>query len=182
MDKEIPKWIDNTWQLSATTLMLFVQVAVLVNMMLPVVLTAACLFLVQILVVYRTNRELRRFANTAMGPVLTTVNECVNGRQVIRTMDARESFENRLCSNLDEYHRFSFSALASVNAGGVFAFLICFVTASSTSTIVIIHKDQYPPSFCALALTYSFLMPYFLSFVSMTIQLLLTALTGSGPT
>ncbi|OLQ04967.1 ABC transporter C family member 2 [Symbiodinium microadriaticum] len=178
VDKEIPKWIDNAWQLSATTLMLFVQVVVLVNLMLPVVVTAACLFVLQIIVIYRTNRELRRYANAAMGPVLTTVNECVNGRQVIRTMDARDFFEKRLCANLDDYHRFSFSALGSVNAGGVFAFLICFLTASSTSAVVIVNRDQYPPSFCALALTYSFLMPYFLNFLSMTVQLLLTALTG----
>jgi len=178
VDKEIPKWIDNAWQLSATTLMLFVQVVVLVNLMLPVVVTAACLFVLQIIVIYRTNRELRRYANTAMGPVLTTVNECVNGRQVIRTMDAKDFFEKRLCANLDDYHRFSFSALGSVNAGGVFAFLICFLTASSTSAVVIVNRDQYPPSFCALALTYSFLMPYFLNFLSLTVQLLLTALTG----
>ena len=178
VDKEMPKWFDYTWQLSATVLMLFVQVSLLVNLMLPVVLATGGVFILKVRVVYRTNRWLRGCANAAMGPVLTTVNECVNGRQVIRIMEAGEFFEHRLCSQLDAHHAFSYAALASVNCGGMLAYFICFLTAGSTSALVIANRDRYPPSFCALALTYSFLLPYFLNLLSMGVQMLLTSLTG----
>ncbi|CAJ1383184.1 unnamed protein product [Effrenium voratum] len=178
VDKEIPKWLDNNWQISANALMLCVQVIIVVNLMFPVMVVAAVLFFMVVVIINRTNRELRRLANAAMAPVLTTVNECVNGRHVVRTMNAADFFKRRLCRHLDEYHSFSLSATAVVNTGGMCSYFICFLISSSASIMIIANKDQYKPSFAALALTYSFYMPYFFQALTQISQLLMNSLTS----
>jgi len=178
VDKEIPRWVDNVWQISTTAVMLSVQVVALVPMMLPIMVIALFLFIWQVMVINRTNRELRRYANTAMGPVLTTVSETVNGRHVLRPMNAATCFRKRFCHQLDEYHRFSFSAFGTINCGSVFAYLISFLISFSTSSLIIVEREKYEPSFSALALTYSFLLPYFFNIFSQIVQLLMNSLTS----
>lgn len=55
------------------------------------------LFLYQLSIVDRTNRETKRFANQAFGPILTNANELSNARISIQSMKLGAFFVARHC-------------------------------------------------------------------------------------
>eukprot|EP00929_Paragymnodinium_shiwhaense_P013122 TRINITY_DN120988_c0_g1_i1.p1 TRINITY_DN120988_c0_g1~~TRINITY_DN120988_c0_g1_i1.p1 ORF type:complete len:1305 (+),score=261.90 TRINITY_DN120988_c0_g1_i1:86-4000(+) len=177
VDKEIPRWMDNTWQLTTSVVMIGAQVAHLVPQMAPVVFVSYVLFAFQVFVINRGNRELRRFANTELGPLLTTVNEASNGRHVLRPTGTCSHFRARFCRQLDRYHRFSYAAYSTVNSGVIMAYSISLTISAAAASFIIVWRDEFEPSYAALALTYSFTLPYFLNVISTVVQLLLNSVT-----
>merc|ERR1712232_584021 len=152
-----------------------VQITVVVPIMAPVLLACYVLYFWLVHVVNRTNRELRRLANSQMGPMLTILNESGNGRLLLRTMDAESAFRRRYCKQLDEYNRFSYSSASVVTSGQAWIYIISFIISCAAGALILVSRDSYKPSMMALALTYTFLLPYFLNIFAMIFQFLLNS-------
>jgi len=131
-----------------------------------------------VMIVNRTTRELRRCANGTMGPILTNINETANCRLVLRTMDVGLLFQERLCAELNEYLRFQYASMSCVNCGTLSAYTLAFIISAGTTTFILADRHSYTPSFVALALTYSFNLPYFLNICSQIFMQLLNSLTS----
>lgn len=178
VDKELSRWVDNNCQIFVTAVTLCVQVTVLVPHLVLVLVLAGPAYAWIVMSVNKTTRELRRCASAAMGPILTTVNEAANCRLVLRTMGVDWLFRERLCAEMDEYLRFQYAGMSCVNCGTLSAYMLAFAISGGTTVFILADRQSYSPSYVALALTYSFNLPYFLNIFSQIFMQLLAALTS----
>jgi len=151
---------------------------VLVPEMIPVWVFSSFFYAWLVIVVNRTARELRRCANAANGPILTSVNEVANCRLVLRTVGAGRLFRESICVDLDEFLRFNYANTSCVNCGTLSAYVLSFVISGGITAAILANRQSYTPSFVGLALTYIFNMPYFLCGFSQIFMQLLDALTS----
>ena len=91
VDNYLSFWIDNFHQLGSSLLVLIIVTSVLVPQV--IVLEVLCLvsFGFMIEAVDRSNREMKRISNNCMGPILSNVQEALNGRVLSRAMGAATS-------------------------------------------------------------------------------------------
>ena len=95
VDNYLSFWIDNLHQLGSSLLVLIVVVSVVVPQV--IVLEVLCLvsFVFLIEAVDRSNREMKRISNNCMGPILSNVQEALNGRVLSRAMGLSSYFPAR---------------------------------------------------------------------------------------
>eukprot|EP00746_Dinoflagellata_sp_MGD_P040738 gnl/MRDRNA2_/MRDRNA2_19840_c0_seq1.p1 gnl/MRDRNA2_/MRDRNA2_19840_c0~~gnl/MRDRNA2_/MRDRNA2_19840_c0_seq1.p1 ORF type:complete len:439 (-),score=68.47 gnl/MRDRNA2_/MRDRNA2_19840_c0_seq1:165-1373(-) len=113
-----------------------------------------------------------------MAPVLTTINETCNGRLILRSMRVEEAFRERFCEQMDEYSHFNYASLSVMSGGVILSYAVAFAISSCTASLIIAGAVHVSPSYVALALTYSFNLPFFLNALSQDSQILLGMLTS----
>jgi ABC-type multidrug transport system fused ATPase/permease subunit len=171
--------IDDMTHFLFLNIALFGIIGYIVPQIIPVLFAAIVAYSLQVRAIDRTNREVKRQTNTALGPVMTLVQETVNGRALIHAMEFNDYFQARMCHNMNEWTRFNFFSSTIANAGYFFVSFIGFVVSMSTASVVVATKENFErPATIGVALGYSFLLPYFLGLFSSMIQMLLTALTS----
>ena len=115
--------------------------------------------------IFQSLRQMKRIANTAMSPVVTNVSEAVRGRLVGRTLGCESFFVLRHLNACQHYLQASYTSMTLMQFNAVMTQVIA-VTVSSTVSIFVLLNPDTDPNLAGIALTYSFLLPYFLSLAS----------------
>lgn len=172
VDLRLPTMFDHMSQMCMMMGIILTTICIMVPWMLIflVVLLPAYVFLD--VAVNRSSREVKRLTNSAMSPILTLVQEAANSRLLLRVTGQGPWLLERTMTSVDTYNSGFFAAQslmgflrfvgttigASVSVG--LSFLLCAYPELSEMT-------PGGPVTLGLALTYSFVIPYFLSFVSL---------------
>ena len=91
----------------------------LVPVLTPVMLCGSFAYALEVVAVDRSNREVKRFANNAMSPILTNLLESSSGRVIIREMGYSELFVARQAGFVDDFNAYNFFAATAVAWGMV---------------------------------------------------------------
>ena len=70
-----------------------------------VVLVAATLYILQMMVVDRGQRDVKRATNAALAPVMSNLQECLTGRITVRCMGCEQYFIERHQQRVDAFTR-----------------------------------------------------------------------------
>jgi ABC-type multidrug transport system fused ATPase/permease subunit len=135
-------------------------------------------FMFQYVAIDRSNREIKRMTNSAMSPILTNMSEICRARFLIRTMELGAFFHARHCRFADYFNRLNYFSSAIFNWGMLFGSILSAVIATGTAMSILAEKEKYDPTLAGLALTYGFLLPYFLQMYSGILTFLKLSLTA----
>jgi len=172
---------DNFVQMVLTACVLVITISIVVPMLIPLVLLFAAVYCFQVMAVDKTNREVKRFANVAISPVISNVKELLQGQQVIRSMKLQELFwakhlryvmhyaeRQYAASTIIQCDLFATQGMASLLAVGCSVIIV-----SSQGTGMAIETDE-----AAMALAYAFLVPFFLGAVTQLMAMMQQAFTA----
>ena len=108
VDLQLSSWLDSLTQLGFQFIaMVAVVIWILPQAAVPVVL-ATCVYVFASTAVNRTNREIKREANQAMGPVQSNVAESVRASLIARVMRCEAFFTKRHHVCADSFNRANF--------------------------------------------------------------------------
>jgi ABC-type multidrug transport system fused ATPase/permease subunit len=178
VDRSLAFIFDDIFQFSFLVLALCVVVSYIVPTLCVVITAGLALFGVTVVVVDRANREVKRYANQALAPVLTNVAETVGARELIRCMDLEPFFVGRHCSHVDRYTAATYTSHSLVNFSTLVAAGIAFALSCAASLVVVVQRASFEPGMVGLALVYSMTLPYFLGILSLTFPIGFAALTS----
>ena len=118
-----------------------------------------------LLIAFRAVREAKRITNTALSPAITNISEAVRGRLVGRALGCESFFVTRHTKYIDAYLVASYtsSTLMQFNGFVTQSFSLSISTLTGFYTLLSGNVDA---SLAAIALTYSFMLPYFFMVVS----------------
>eukprot|EP00937_MAST-01D_sp_MAST-1D-sp2_P002912 g2912.t1 len=146
--------------------------------LLPVLLAGLAVYGWLVVCADRSNRECKRMVNNALSPLLTHVTEVHAGRTLVATMGLASYFEARYMAAVDAYNRYNYVS-SSLEQWTVLATnSISFVASTATCAFVLYDSGGRSPVLAGLAVTYSFLLPYFLAMLSMMIGYAFKAATS----
>jgi ABC-type multidrug transport system fused ATPase/permease subunit len=154
VDRMLAFIFDDCFQFFFLLLALFFVVCYIIQPLIPVVLVGVIVFALQLLAVDRTNREVKRYANQSLAPVLTNIAETVGSREIIQVMNLQNYFCKRHWNAVDDYCRFNYCTASLQHWGSLVSLLIAFVLSSCAAMIVVFQRESYNPSLVGLALTY----------------------------
>ena len=173
--------VDDIWNFTFLIVALVVIISVVIPEMSAVLAVGLSLYVTQFLAVDRVNREAKREANMALAPLITVVTECVNARELTRVLRCEDFFSTRTWKALDEYGRYNHFSLSVLNWGAFQTCFISFVVSIAAALLVVLQRGSGrfdDPSQIGLALSYSFLLPYFLQVYSMVMSIFTSGLTS----
>ncbi|CAE8587300.1 unnamed protein product [Polarella glacialis] len=172
VDLFLPATIDHTCQTVAMTLVVVAGLCVVIPWTSLFIVLVAPAYLRLDRLVNRSSREVKRVCNNSLSPVLTLMQEASASRMLLRVMEQDAWLHERLEVHLDVYNNASYishSLLTFLRFQGSMIG-IC----SSTIALFLLWGmpslvDSAPggQASIGLALTYSFVIPYFISYVSM---------------
>ena len=70
-----------------------------------------------VVLIDRTNREVKRYGNSTLSPVLTNLSETVAGRAVIQATGLGPYFQRKHWRTMDAYMRFTYFSTSLINLG-----------------------------------------------------------------
>lgn len=180
VDRPMSFVFDDFFHFSFSLLATSVTVAIIIPPLFAFMVLSIGLFVIQVFLVDRTNRETKRFANQALAPTLTNLAEIAQGRSVIQSnLSAGERFFlNRHHECVNEYNKFALLSSSIVNLGTMITGLIAFVVAAGAAFLVVFQRDTLNPSIIGLALVYSQTQPYLLQILSVVVPIGLSCLTS----
>merc|ERR1711871_425980 len=160
---------------------LVIIICVAIPEMSAVLMVGLGLYGMQFLAVDRVNREAKREADQALAPLLTVVTETVGARDLTRVLKCDAFFSERAWAALDAYDRFNHFSLSILNWGSFQTCFISFAVSILAALLVVLQRGSGRfaiPSQVGLALSYSFLLPYFLQVLAMIMSLFTSGLTS----
>eukprot|EP00746_Dinoflagellata_sp_MGD_P009749 gnl/MRDRNA2_/MRDRNA2_119928_c0_seq1.p1 gnl/MRDRNA2_/MRDRNA2_119928_c0~~gnl/MRDRNA2_/MRDRNA2_119928_c0_seq1.p1 ORF type:complete len:493 (-),score=83.94 gnl/MRDRNA2_/MRDRNA2_119928_c0_seq1:253-1680(-) len=176
---ELAFFIDNSSQFAVTILALLVVIVVVAPVSVAVVVPSLIAYFALTDATDRTNRELKRMCNAAMAPVLSNLAECRQSRSMLRLEMCSESFfEDRHKTYINEWSRQNYNSNALLTFTRISSVLIS-TSISAASGAWVLFSDTVAAAQAGIALTYSFLIPYFFGMgcqVAMMLKTLLTSL------
>lgn len=159
----------------------FCQILVVVGMLVAVVPMVAAflpfalgLYGVKLVASDRCTRALKRLANAAMSPVVTGFTQVIHtqGRPVIRSMALGETRWQSYAAAVDELNRHNFLASAVISWQTLCSYGIAFLVSAVSATWVLWGPVRTPNAQIGLALTYAFILPYFLLYFAFCASIL----------
>jgi ABC-type multidrug transport system fused ATPase/permease subunit len=171
VDIQLGFFFDNLMQFTFTLLVICIVVIAIVPLVAPFVFLGMFAYAANVVAVDRSNREAKRMSNAAMAPILSTITECINGRTQLRVMAESEFMSHRFNSHVDEFSRQNFFSGSVINWGMFISYVVSSIVSALTAIFIFMNKDEYSAAFVGLALTYSFLVPYFLLHYSFIISM-----------
>jgi len=178
VDIRLALYIDNYLQIGAIIFVLLATMCVTVPPVTGFVVFGMVLYLVEVLAVDRANREVRRMVNNAMSPMLTNFSETANGRLITQTMGLQSYFLKRHLEFTDRFSSMSLASFALINWGRHACNVASFSISLATALLVLLQRDRYSETQISLALTYAFLVPYFLMVQSMNASFISVGFTS----
>ena len=170
--------LDNNCQFSCTLVVLAVMVCALVPVVTPSIVIGGAVYAVQVVAVDRTNREVKRLANASMAPILTVFVEANGCRLLARSMELERFFGAKQAAAVDEFNRHNYFAAATMSFAMMTAQIISFAVSTLTAAVILARRSSFAPADAGLALTYSFLIPYFMGFFSFQISTIKSSLAS----
>jgi ABC-type multidrug transport system fused ATPase/permease subunit len=166
IDIHLPHYVDNVVQFALTLVVLALVLVALIPFVAIALVVSMPVFVFQTIAVERSNRSVKRMANEAMSPVLSTISECASGRSTIAVMRLQPFFTKRFHAQVDEFNRFNFVSSSLINWGMMVSYVVSMVISATTAALLIDKRAEYEDSIIGLSLTYSFLFPYYLLYFS----------------
>eukprot|EP00501_MAST-03F_sp_TOSAG23-6_P002669 GSMAST32.ASY1.ANO1.2816.1 assembled CDS len=173
VDLNVPRFFDNFMQFTCVLLALIFLVIFLVPLIAPILLLAGSAFGYVTILVNRAARKVGRERNNLMSPIQSILGEIVCGRVVIRAMNL-ELFNFAI----DAWNKENFLLLSLTAWAQTASYSLSTVISSGTAIIIVMQRQSFNPSGAALALTYSYLIPYFLLHYCFIINQLNNCLTS----
>lgn len=117
--------------------------------------------------------------NNAMSPVLTCLGEIgdSHGKLLVRAMGFGGRYCARFDAALDAFNERHYIASALLNTAAGVSYLLAMCISAGTSFFLLRHWSTTPAKL-GLALTYSFLLPYFLQVFAMIMMMFTVAITS----
>uniref|UniRef100_A0A7S3LJ39 ATP-dependent transporter ycf16 n=1 Tax=Aplanochytrium stocchinoi TaxID=215587 RepID=A0A7S3LJ39_9STRA len=178
VDRQLAFIFDDCFQFFFMLLALSGVVIVIIPYLLPALLFGAILFGFEVVALDRSNREVKRYTNQALAPVLTNISETVSARGLIQAMNLGPFFSARQEVFVDRFVQNQYFSGTLINWSIMMTGLISFLLALPTSMTVIFLRDTIDASKAGLALTYAFLIPYFLGILAIVLPIGFAALTS----
>jgi len=160
-----------------TLIVLCIVIGIIAPVMFAVLLGAGVVYYFQVVAQDRTNQQLKREANAAMTPVLNTLGEIGEGRLLIRVMGFQSEYCQKFDSALNHLNRMNFLSTSLLNSCAFGSYVLALCISSGTAFFILRHGNVSPSSL-GLALTYSFLLPYFLQMYALLISMFTMAITS----
>lgn len=170
VDRLLGHLTDDLQQFFWNVIALVVVASIVIPPITPVNIISLISFLMLFVVVDRTNRETKRFANLALSPVISNINEAIAGRAIMHASKSYEYFNHRHTGLMNEQLKYSYFSYSIVNFGSLVVGLIGFIL-STTAAIIVVELQNYQPALVGLALNYCFNLPYFLGILSITLPM-----------
>eukprot|EP00924_Labyrinthula_sp_SR-Ha-C_P004358 augustus_masked-scaffold_3-processed-gene-21.99-mRNA-1 protein AED:0.04 eAED:0.04 QI:0/-1/0/1/-1/1/1/0/1256 len=161
VDLNLSRFLDNFYQLFCVLLSQVVIVSILVPPVIIVLGIAAICYCFQVVAVDRTNRVVKRQQNLAMSPLQLTLSENLESSVPSRTMGFNCFFNRLFQERVDDWTRFGILSLGIINTSMLLSYILSMFISASTGLYIILGKTLSPER-AGLALTYSFLIPYFM--------------------
>ena len=125
----------------------------------------------------RSSREVKRMANNAVSPILSALTELRNGAPMIRAMQLEEYFGSRQRALIEEWAGLSFHQKA-LNSWGLVQASYSALLSLGVALYLIATRDEHSPALVALAITYAYVVPYYISIVAQLYIACVTSLTA----
>eukprot|EP00746_Dinoflagellata_sp_MGD_P150996 gnl/MRDRNA2_/MRDRNA2_82722_c1_seq1.p1 gnl/MRDRNA2_/MRDRNA2_82722_c1~~gnl/MRDRNA2_/MRDRNA2_82722_c1_seq1.p1 ORF type:complete len:983 (+),score=168.28 gnl/MRDRNA2_/MRDRNA2_82722_c1_seq1:1-2949(+) len=172
VDLMLPNMLDNTFQMYTATCVLLIVVCIIMPPLVVIVVILLPLFVKLDLLINSSSREVKRMANNALSPILTLLQESVNARLLLRVTEQDEWLQKKIMVFTHEYIRASFVSDSLMTflrfqgtlLGAVFSVTLGFLVWGVPE---IVENAPGGTASIGLALAYSFVIPYMLSFVSL---------------
>eukprot|EP00658_Telonema_sp_P-2_P049719 TRINITY_DN3784_c0_g1_i1.p1 TRINITY_DN3784_c0_g1~~TRINITY_DN3784_c0_g1_i1.p1 ORF type:complete len:606 (-),score=132.51 TRINITY_DN3784_c0_g1_i1:389-2206(-) len=178
VDQHLIMYYDDSFHFGILLLALNAVILYVIPMLAPLVCGGMALFGFAVAAVDRSNREVKRCMNHALGPLLTMFNDTWRGLDVIQMHSSESHVALRFAAAVDEYSRFSYASTRITNWGRLVSNLISFVVSITAASFVMAQRHSHEPTRVALALTNSFLLPYFFSLATYLLSATFTGLTS----
>eukprot|EP01061_Rhynchopus_euleeides_P041398 TRINITY_DN719_c2_g1_i1.p1 TRINITY_DN719_c2_g1~~TRINITY_DN719_c2_g1_i1.p1 ORF type:complete len:1683 (+),score=473.23 TRINITY_DN719_c2_g1_i1:573-5051(+) len=169
LDVQFGHAVDNIAQQLATLAVLLGMICVIVPTVIPVVVVSCIAYWLVVVTVDKSNREVKRLGNNAMSPVLSTVGEISDGRLILRAMNLAPSMNRKFVRHYDRLTKYNYASNGIMHLGMLVSYIISIIISVCTGVLMLYGpgaKDLHP-SLLALALTYSFMLPYFFLFLAL---------------
>ena len=169
LDVQFGHAVDNVVQQIATLTVLLGMICVIVPPVIPVVVVSCVAYWLVVVVVDKSNREVKRLGNNAMSPVLSTVGEISEGRLILRAMGLSPAMRSKFIGNYDLLTKYNYASNGIMHLGMLVSYFISIVISLCTGLLMLYGpgSSDLHPSLLALALTYSFMLPYFFLFLAL---------------
>ncbi|KAJ9458236.1 ABC transporter C family member 10 [Diplonema papillatum] len=179
IDQVLVIMLDVSLNFAITLLVIVGIICYLVPFLVPVVVAAAIFYVWMVNAVDVPNRVVKRMANNAISPLLSTVTEIAGGqgKLVIRSMKLGDSYSDKFAIALHNFQELHYASIALMNAATLFAYAASFVIAACAAYSMLTFADV-DASDLGLAMTYSFMTPYFLQYFATVIIFLITCFTS----
>lgn len=172
VDLQLPAILDHTFQMTAASSVLFIVVCIVMPPLIVMVILLVPLFVKLDLLVNSSSREVKRMGNNALSPILTLLQESIHGRLLLRVTAQDDWLQKQMLVYCHEYVRASFVSDSLMTflrfqgnlLGAVFSVALCFLVWGFPE---IAENAPGGTASIGLALAYSFVIPYMLSFLSL---------------
>eukprot|EP01064_Diplonema_japonicum_P002512 TRINITY_DN1159_c0_g4_i6.p1 TRINITY_DN1159_c0_g4~~TRINITY_DN1159_c0_g4_i6.p1 ORF type:complete len:1279 (+),score=372.04 TRINITY_DN1159_c0_g4_i6:69-3905(+) len=184
VDVQFANTLDNVVQLTMTVLVLLIVISTIVPTVIPVIVVSLVFYAAQVIGVDKSNREVKRFANNAMSPVLSSLSEIgsPSGRLILRAMKLSDPMQKKFREEYDHLMKYSYASCGVLFFGMQISYFISMVISSATGLLMLYGPGSTDlrdnSSDLALAMTYSFMLPYFFLFYSMLFSMFKAILTS----
>lgn len=178
VDMALSDMVDVIVQFSFTIIALLLVICTVMPYVTPVAFAGIVAFYFQYVAVDRSQREVKRFANTALSPMLTNVSELVSARVLVRVMGYGDFFHSRHCEFTDHYSRYNYFSATLLNWGMLCGTMIAFCITTVAAAVILLQAGRLDPSLAALGLTYSYMMPYIFMIFSAVLGMTKRCLTS----
>mmetsp|Transcript_71180 Transcript_71180/g.152155 ORF Transcript_71180/g.152155 Transcript_71180/m.152155 type:complete len:583 (+) Transcript_71180:23-1771(+) len=167
VDGMLANFTEATMTMLLTLVVLCAIISVVAPLMLPILLVAGMIFAFQVVAQDRTNRQAKRMANNALSPVLNCLGELgeSHGKLLVRVMDFSDRYMMRFDAALDSLNELTYMSTLLLNCGCFLSYLLA-AAISATAAYVMLTIVTTTPADLGLALTYSFMLPYFLQMLA----------------
>mmetsp|Transcript_54929 Transcript_54929/g.101662 ORF Transcript_54929/g.101662 Transcript_54929/m.101662 type:complete len:1252 (-) Transcript_54929:169-3924(-) len=179
VDIQLSIYSEASLSLLCTIAALVAVVCIVVPFMAPVMVAALLCYGIVVLMVDRANRDARRMANMANSPVLGLLGEVgyARGQTVIRCMKLGNYYSREFDMLMDAQNALLFTSTSLVMWGNLASYLIAAVIATVT-VLLMLNTGSYDSSELGLALSYSFVLPFFLQLTGVMLSLFWMSLTA----
>ena len=180
VDSSLSHFFEHCLNFFCTLLVLFTIMIMVVPPVAVVLVMAALIYIIQLKGADATNRDLKRLANARNGAVLTGLAETIHGqgRSLLRSMSFVDYSEEKFGIYVDKMNRFNYLSSAVISWQSLWCTSVATVIATSTAVFMVWGPLTFNTSEVGLALSYCFLLPYFLLFFSVTFSILRLNMTS----
>lgn len=176
VDIEWANQIDAWCTMGSMFVMIVLAISFLVPIVIPINAFAIVGLVYTLQIINIANRDLKRIANAAVSPCVTSAGEAEAGQAILRAHEGADGFYvQKQRKNMDAALSAFFSSSSVGQAAYANATGWCSLMALATSLVVVLAGDMLVPRRLApIALTYGLVSPYFASmFSEMHLQLCL---------
>mmetsp|Transcript_91345 Transcript_91345/g.254372 ORF Transcript_91345/g.254372 Transcript_91345/m.254372 type:complete len:546 (-) Transcript_91345:236-1873(-) len=172
VDLKLPTLIDHMCHMLCASIVNAISICVVVPWMGIFIAAIAPLFVWLDIIVNQSSREVKRIANNALSPILTMAQEAGNARLLVRVMSQESWLHDQFLAYVDMYNAAYYASSSLMSflrcSGNMVGVLVSFLSSFLVWMVPGMVADAPGGATAvALALTYSFVIPYFLSFLSL---------------